>query len=181
MEQTIHSFGYNKHSQNGEDGILAEAVRRINPALKIAVEFGAHDGSYCSNTKALGWDRHLFDISVSDDSSAVVEKEITPENVNELPPCSVLSIDIDGNDYNVWKAYSSTPDIVVIEINSSIPPDRDEPISDIKHGTAFKPMVELGESKGYFLLCHTGNCIFIRNEHKALFPDADETFNTSFL
>ena len=32
-------------------------------------------------------------------------------------------------------------------------------------------MVILGSLKGYFLLCHTGNLIFIQHEYKHLFPE----------
>lgn len=178
----MNKYAKNVYSQNGEDGIIAEAIRRINPSYKVATEFGAHDGSFCSNTKALhalGWERHLFDINVEGETSGIVEKEITPENVNDLPPCSVLSIDIDGNDYNVWMAYKGQPDIVVIEINSSLPPM--EPHFTLQQGSSYITMKKLGEAKGYFLLCHTGNMIFVLNNHKELFPDADETFKTDWL
>lgn len=179
MEKSIKSFGYNKYSQNNEDGILYEVIRRIGIANKVAVEFGGHDGKFCSNTRALadiGWMSYMYDINPV---PPVIQKEITPENVNDLPPCSVLSIDIDGNDYAVWKAYNGKPDIVVIEINSSLPPN--ELMFSEATGTSFAMMNALAERKGYFLLCHTGNCIYVRKEHQHLFPDADQTFNTQWL
>lgn len=176
------------HSQNGEMGIISECIKRIKPKLKVAVEFGAADGFFCSNTAELpqGWKRHLYDVAASGE---VEQKEITEGNVNELPKCSVLSIDIDGNDRNIWKAYKGTPAIVVIEINSSIPPLSDQPVSDYQRGTAYKPMVELGIEKGYFLLGHTGNLIFVLNEYRELFPEiegdgidnVDKYFDTSWL
>lgn len=192
MIDFISKYGRNVFSQNCEDGIIEEVLKRIQTHIKnsdggakriplICVEFGAADGFFFSNTRNLinkGWKGHLYDYEAKGDVEARV---ITPENVNELPKCDVLSIDIDGNDYNVWNAYKGKPAIVIIEINSSIEPDKDEPVSDSRHGTAYKPMKELGESKGYFLLCHTGNLIFVDKKYEKLFPDADETFNKQWL
>jgi len=31
-------------------------------------------------------------------------------------------------------------------------------------GASFSSLVELGKSKGYTLVCHTGNCFFVSNE-----------------
>lgn len=183
-------YGKNIFSQFGEDGIIAEALKRINPALHTCVEFGGHNGTFCSNTAALreqGWKSFMYDLDAA--PPHVERKMITPENVNELPECSVLSIDVDGNDYNIWEAYTARPDIVIIEVNSSIPPTSDVPVSDMQDGTAYRPMVQLGIFKGYFLLCHTGNCIFIANEHRDLFPEIEgdgilnykDYFNTNHL
>lgn len=120
----------------------------------------------------------------------VMKQMITPENVNQVVrPCSVLSIDIDGNDHDVWEAYTGKPDIVIIEINSSYPATSEGPVSDPEKGTAYRPMIQLAMFKGYFLLCHTGNLIFIHGDHYHLFPEVvgdgvlnhEEYFNTSFL
>jgi hypothetical protein len=182
MLDFVYKFGYDIYSQNGEDGIIKEAMFRINPDMRVAVEFGGVDGIYCSNTAALGWSRHLYDINPKD--ILVHKKEITPENVNELPGCELLSIDIDGNDYNIWKAYNGKPAVVIIEINSSLNPDVE--FFQPERGASFITMLRLGIEKGYFLLCHTGNMIFVSNEYKELFPDIDEVttelfFNKSWL
>lgn len=172
----------NTYSQFGEDGIIAECLRRINPSLKVAVEFGGHNGTFCSNTALLrdqGWVVYMYDLQAT--PPHVQEKRITPENVNELPECSLLSIDCDGPDYGIWEAYRGQPDIVIIEVNSSKQPTAMTPVNDMQDGTAFLPMKLLGEKKGYFMVCHTGNIIFAHNKHKGRFPDADETFNTSHL
>lgn len=199
MIDFVKKYGYNTYSQNGEDGVIEESLKRIGKIggklsdRLTAVEFGAVDGLYCSNTAHLsltyrGWERILFDIEPG--GFGVTKAEITPENVNELiPDCDLLSIDIDGNDYNVWKAYEGKPAIVVIEINSSIPPTEDFPVSDKERGTGYKPMVELGIVKGCFLLCHTGNLIFIDEKYKKLFPEVkgnpitehEKYFNTQWL
>lgn len=182
-------YGSNITSQNGENGIISECLKRIKPELKVAVEFGAPDMRYCSNIWPLGdegWTLHYYD----DGSYApgVTRKLITEENINDLPACSVLSIDTDGMDYTLWKAYNGTPDIVVIEINSSFAPTVDH--YSREQGASYKTMCELAASKGYFVLCHTGNLVLVHNRHKLLFPEVDGSnpvlhwslyFNTSWL
>ena len=135
-----------------------------------------------------GWKVRQYDINPNPDPR-IIQAEITADNVNEIVDSpSVLSIDIDNNDYHIWKAYNGTPDIVIIEINSSIQPHITMIPGD--RGASYRSMVELGISKGYTLLCHTGNLIFILNKHRPLFPELGNThpyfdsplyFNTSFL
>jgi hypothetical protein len=170
MVGLVKKYGFNFYSQNGEDGIIQECINRIGLRKGVAVEFGGADGFFCSNTAALrdvGWNVFMYDLQAS---KYVEQRTITPENVNELPKCDVLSIDIDGNDYAVWREYEGKPAIVVIEINSSYKPGV-YIINDPAEGTTYTPMVELGMSKGYFLLCHTGNLIFIDRKYRELFPE----------
>lgn len=185
--RTFHAkYATDLYSQTGEDGIIEECLRRLDIKRGRFVEFGAHDGKYCSNTRLLldnGWTGKLIESSpqlFKDllDNNLMNGTElycgmVTPENVNSLVPkdIQVLSIDVDGNDYNIWQAYEGLPPIVIIEINSSIPSDREGPVSDLQHGTAYRPMVQLGISKGYFLVSHHGNCIFVRKEFRHLFPE----------
>lgn len=177
---SIKQFSGGQYSQNGEAGIIDECINRIKPKLAVAVEFGAPTREYCSNIFHLikqGWDCKYFDINPVD--PLVTRMEITAENVNTLPECSILSMDTDGMDWTLWKAYKGKPDIVIIEINSSLNPDIDFYTKD--KGANFSIMNKLAKEKGYFLLCHTGNNIYCLNKHKKLFPDVDETFNTSWL
>lgn len=173
-------YSKNKFSQFGEDGIIEEVLKRIGDIPKVCVEFGGHDGCFCSNTRNLinkGWDGHMYDIHPR--STFVIKKEITPENVNDLPACSVLSIDCDGPDLGIWIAYKGKPAIVIIEINSSL-----DPLIDFYHpdkGCNYSICKRIGESKGYKLLAHTGNMVWVANEYAELFPEADETFNRSWL
>jgi hypothetical protein len=194
MHNFVKQYAFNKYSQNGEDGIISEIIKRIHSGpygspdekKRKAVEFGAADGFWLSNTAYLppNWERKLFD---SEAAGNVEKAFITPQNVNQyvLPNIDLLSIDIDGNDYNVWKSYQGIPDIVVIEINS----DHDDKCYFFGAGTSYRPMVDLGIAKGYFLVCHTGNLIFVRKEYRDKFPDiqgdglsnSELYFNTSWL
>lgn len=175
-------------SQTGEDGIIDECLKRIGITKGRFVEFGAHDGKYCSNTRLLlesGWQGKLLEADPGLfkqllDNNIMTGAElycgmVTPENVNALvpPDIDLLSIDVDGNDHNIWKAYQGRPAIVIIEINSSIQPDAFEPVSDLQRGTGYLPMVALGIAKGYFLLTHHGNCIFILNKYRDLFQEIE--------
>lgn len=158
-------------SQNGEQGILDEILRRLNLTGGTAIEFGAPTKQYCSNIFHLGpgWEKIYYDPDPND--NGIIQMYVTVDNVNSLPACQVLSIDIDGQDHDVWAAYNGNPPVVIIEINSSYPPTSPGPISDPKHGTAYWPMMALASEKGYFLVCHTGNLVLCRNEYRDLFPE----------
>jgi hypothetical protein len=76
----------------------------------------------------------------------------------------LLSIDIDSYDLDVWenvKIYR--PTVVVIEINSSIPPGIIWRNSRNTPGNTFSATIKVAQQKGYSLVCHTGNLIFIDN------------------
>ncbi len=165
----------NKYSQNGEESILQDVFQKLQITNGKCCEFGSHDGYFCSNTRLLveqGWQGVFMD--------AIHGDFITPENVNDKVPqdLDLLSIDIDGNDHAVWLAYNGNAKVVVIEINSSLDPEKDFFSKD--KGCNFSLMNKLAETKGYFLLCHTGNCIYIKNEYKKLF-NPNTTFNRSWL
>ncbi len=163
------------YSQNGEYGIIREVIKRIGLKEGHCVEFGAADGFFCSNTADLcnefQFTRNLYDLVPS--GMGVAQMEINESNVNDLPKCDILSIDIDGNDYMVWKAYKGKPAIVIIEINSSLDPEIE--FFHPARGASFKTMLELGWDKGYFLLCHTGNMVFVNSDFIELFPEIKYT------
>ena len=78
----------------------------------------------------------------------------------------ILSIDIDSYDLAVWKSLKNySPKIVIIEINSSIPPGIEQIHSSNKVGNSFSSTVNFAKKKGYELVCHTGNCIFIKKRY----------------
>ena len=52
-------FRSNVYSQNGEDGIIGEILRRLNIQKGTFIEFGAWDGVHFCNSRHLveqGWD-----------------------------------------------------------------------------------------------------------------------------
>lgn len=169
-------------SQQGEEGIINEIFHRLGYAPKNVCEFGAHDGLYCSNTRNLLLEGAKGTLIEADENLYLQCKEnseevnadvffsmVTPENVNELIPTDLdlLSIDTDGPDYHIWKAYKGKPPVVIIEINSSYLPMEDR----IEEGANYSAMLKLGIEKGYFLLCHTGNMIFVDTKYRDKFPE----------
>lgn len=191
----------NIYSQNGEDGILSEVLYRIGITKGVCVEFGAADGKFCSNTYYLlqqGWkgvmiesDKELYD-ALKDNVRLLdcmpLKDMVTPDNINVLLPgnIDVLSIDTDGkNDYLCLQSYRGDAKIVIIEINSSKEPT----VGYLNEGASYISMLALGIIMDYFLLCHTGNMIFVRNEYRQLFPEIigdgienwEEYFNKKWL
>ena len=60
---------------------------------------------------------------------------------------------------------------MIVEIDSSYSP---EFIGFNPDGAGtYRNTVELGIEKGYFLLCHTGNLVFVANEYRELFPEIE--------
>ena len=102
--------------------------------------------------------------------------KVSPENVNPLVPegTGILCIDIDGNDYWVWKAINYNPAIVIIETGrnkgkNAHPEDWIAPYDhDSKKrmdGTFDQAMTELAEEKGYkFHKKISVNMIYLRND-----------------
>ena len=121
-----------EYAQSGEDGVLEAIFALIGPTNRHYVEFGTQDGIQC-NTRWLmkhrGWSGLLMDGSHENPSIGLAREFVTAGNVEELfrkygvpAEFDLLSIDIDGNDYWVWRAIRSyRPRVVVIEYNASLP------------------------------------------------------------
>lgn len=116
-------------------------------------------------------------------SKADVKLEfITKENINDLfikynvpKDLNLLVIDIDGNDYWIWKELDYYPDVVMIEFNQWIDPnlnvvikyqnDFKTKIKDRYTSASCKAMYNLGIEKGYTLVeIIADNMIFVKNE-----------------
>ena len=163
-----------RFSQFDEDLIIQELWG--NRGSGRAAEFGAR-GKRGSNIAALqkeGWFLQLIDRSINetlrdyvvpgmrrepkpygsvyfgDCNHQIVHATVTPENVNEIlaPNLDLLSIDIDGEDINVWRAITQKPEIIIIESNDG-PSD----------GAS---LLKMGEEKGYRFHARTGvNYVFV--------------------
>jgi len=93
---------------------------------------------------------------------------VTAENINDLlqkyeVPVSfdLLSIDLDGNDYWVWRAVRRRPRVVVIEYNAHIGPADSRVIAydpafrwagTDYFGASLRALRDLGQQKGYALV-----------------------------
>lgn len=193
MPGSMLRFARNVYSQNGEDGIIAELIKRLEiPQPGTFVEFGTGNGRDLSNTlwhAERGW-RGVW-IEQNEESfgkaKALGDSFVPPlhtihgtvgfgptDNLDvflqgRLPfDFDLLSIDVDSYDLQVWDAtVVHRPKIVIIEINSGIPLGERQMHGAGKQGASFTSMVELGKKKGYSLVVHTGNLIFVED---TLFP-----------
>ena len=77
----------------------------------------------------------------------------------------ILSIDIDGFDYQIFESLNRfKPKIVIIEYNPTIPNDVSyiQPYNTkSRHGSSVKSLIELGESKGYIPVALTDTNLFL--------------------
>jgi hypothetical protein len=190
-------------SQSGEDGIIAEICRRLNIDTDWFVEFGAGDGVRYSNTYALaqrGWrgvyieaDPHKFQAltrrAAEKTGLHACQAFITAEGATRIDALlarypvpadlALMSIDIDGNDYWVWKSIVNYhPRIVVIEYNCNFEPHEAKTIAydpahtwdgTMYYGASARALVELGRAKGYTLVSYTRNqnLFFVRDDQLA--------------
>lgn len=187
FERTIPFIERKEYAQNREDGIINAIFGMIGTTNKFYVEFGVEDGKEC-NTRYLmkhrGWHGLLLDGS-NENAEINLQKEfITAENIETLfkkynvpKTLDVLSIDIDGNDYWVWKAIQHyEPRVVIIEYNAHIkPPERKTIPYDPTFvwdktnymGASFGALVALGKEKGYTPVATDScgvNAFFVRND-----------------
>lgn len=200
---------YNKYakdlvySQNGEEGILIEILKRLKIEKGECVEAGGHNGKYLSNTALLidsGWAGKFIEADYDlweqccknwqgNEKVKSVCSFVSEANINAFvdESCDVASIDVDGIDFQIFQAMEAKPKIVIIEIDSSIPPDADQ--FNREGGAGYLPMVKLAIEKGYFLLCHTGNLVFVDKQYKKMFPEikgdglknSEDYFRTGWL
>lgn len=177
-------FELSVFSQNGEDGVLQEILRRIGVTKGSFVEIGASNNeSNCMLlADAFGWSG-LF-IDASEEESEVLRRKyrsvpevevvqvfITAGNFEDVlrgkrldAEFDLLSIDVDGNDYWLWSALEEhRPKIVVIEYNASLPHDGSvvQPYDPTKSwdgtdafGASLGALRALAKEKGYRLV-HT--------------------------
>lgn len=199
------------YSQTGEDGIVEKILEVIPQNDKWCVEFGAWDGLFLSNTRNLIESRGYSAVLIEADKKRFLELQRNYSQRNNVVtinafvgfreedgldrilngtsiPCDfdLLSIDIDGNDYHVWKAVSRyKPKVVAIEFNPTIP----TPIKfvqpaepSINQGASLLSLVELGKEKGYELVSVLlFNAFFVKKEYYPLFQiesNAPETLRT---
>ena len=183
------------YSQYGESTILSDIFDKIGTSNKFCVEFGASDGYWLSNVRMFienGWDSLQMDYN-NKDNNEVKKEFITTENINDLfskysvpEEFDLLSIDMDGNDYWIWKELRYYPSVVIIEYNSNfthgdcvtLEYDPGQTFDGTyAYSASLKALKKLAEEKGYFLhkeIAFT-NLIFVRDKFKGLLEELDET------
>lgn len=196
--ENLKDYEFKVFSQTGEDGIIQFLIRNILVRNKIFVEFGVQNYTE-SNTRFLlqndNWSGMVIDGSQKNINYIKndpiywrynLKAEcafIDCENINTLikdngisGDIGLLSVDIDGNDYWVWKAIDCiNPCIVICEYNSvfgpsakiTVPYDKkfyrtNAHYSNLYYGASISALSHLAEKKSYSLIGanKTGNNIF---------------------
>jgi hypothetical protein len=185
MLNFLQTYGSQTHSQNLEDGVVQEAVKRLGLTEGCCVEIGGNDGLWCSNTRLLiqqGWHGTFVETQFAlweqcrdnwahNERVKCICSHVDKYNINAFvkDDTDLVSLDTDGADYDLFCAMRERPAIVIVEIDSSLEPPRDEFNAD--GGASYWKMVIAGLERGYFLLAHTGNLILCRQEYGHLFPE----------
>ena len=190
------------YAQGTEEEILTRILQRLEPTNRYCVDIGAGDGLRNSNTALLlrerNWQGTLVEGSAyrfgrlrehygSAKNVRLIDQKVQPDTVDEMladagvpEQFDLLSLDIDGNDYWVWRGMRVfQPRIVVIEYNPYYaPPERWVMCYNPAHmwdgstyyGASLESLYRLGQSKGYELVCCDdmgNNAFFVVRE---LFP-----------
>ncbi len=192
-------------SQFGDDGIIQYLVKKLDIPYLTFIEFGV-ENYHEANTRFLlvnnNWSGMVIDGSAENirkikgdviswgQELVALEAFIDAENINELisiflnigfnKEIGILSIDIDGIDYWVWKAIDVVnPVIVIMEYNSllgndkpyTIPYDptfvRNNRYNIFYWGSSLPALCELAKEKNYaFIGCNLAgnNAYFIRRD-----------------
>jgi hypothetical protein len=190
-------------SQFGDDGIVQYLAHNLDLRHKTFIEFGVEDYSEC-NTRFLLQNNNWSGFVMDGSSNHMVKLKraplfwkhdlnaqvafVTKENIGKLldeaglewEGVDLLHIDIDGNDYWVWKEIKLNPAIVIMEYNSIFGIDRAITIpykpdfhrtnvhcSNLYWGASLKALHLLATAKGYeFIGCNSAgnNAYFVRKD-----------------
>lgn len=214
----INDYEFKIFSQFGEDGIIQHILNNIEIKNKSFVEFGVENYTE-ANTRflleAYNWKGLILDSSKHFIQNIKNENFywkfdvlahhsfINCENVNNIleenkftGKVGLLSIDVDGNDYWIWKSINViNPDIVIIEYNArygfkksiTVPYNpnfiRGKDNNFLYFGASLKALVKLGKSKGYDLICtnkNGNNAFFVKTNllnKKIKSADIDKIFH----
>ncbi len=196
------------YSQAGEDGVIEKILELLPERNDWCVEFGAWDGILYSNTRSLIVNKKYSAVLIESDSEKFKDLQRNysayPEVISinrfvgfhnydhldvilEATPVpedfDFLSIDIDGNDYHVWKAIERyQPKVVCVEFNPTIPTEVNfvqSAAENVNQGSSLMALTELGVEKGYELVSVLPfNAIFVRREYFPIFEISDNSPST---
>lgn len=201
--KNLEEVEFKVYSQWGEDGIIQHLIHNIEIPNKTFIEFGVQDYQE-SNTRFLlmnnNWDGLVIEMNRQDVEkikkdeifykyNLMLENSfITKDNINDIfkkhnitGDIGLLSIDIDGNDYWVWKEIDViSPRIIICEYNNIFPKDiaytipytekfyrTDAHYSNLYYGANLKALHQLASEKGYEFVGTNSvrtNAFFVRKD-----------------
>ena len=201
----INKFGIKIYSQNDEDGIILYILKHIGVKTKKFVEVGVENGIECNTTNLLknfDWSGAQIEGNKKLYNNAKIQLKkvlgkkiknlkllnifVTKKNINQIlkkysgKEIDLLSIDIDGNDFWIWKAINCVkPRLVIIEYNSFFGSNISATIkynskfswdhrnNKSYYGASLKALEKLGKQKKYILVGvdkNGVNAFFVRND-----------------
>lgn len=218
---SLSDVEFRVNSQNGEDGILLYLFSLLESPTKTCVELCAGNGVECNTANLIvnhGWRGLLVDGDKANIARArqyyslprqtlwytptIVETWVTAENVNVLlaehgfsGAIDLLSLDMDGIDYWVWKALDHVrPRVVVAEFNWCWGPEESKTVPydpkfhaaiwtpagpNLYIGASLAALTKLAREKGYRLVgCQRSgfNAFFVQNGlGEELLPEVSPT------
>ena len=195
-------------AQEGEDGILSQALSLLPDRNQWCIEFGAWDGKHLSNTYDLvdrqGYRavlieadpvkyRELCSTYPHKDRAILIDRYVgwgSDDNLNRLlepHPAprdpDLLSIDVDGNDFHIWRALKGglKPKLVVIEYNPTTANGvvfAQPAAPEYNQGSSSAALVRLGKELGYELIATTSlNLVFVDRSYFDLFGIEDNSLD----
>jgi hypothetical protein len=200
----INDFEFRIFSQFGDDGIIQYLIKNIVIENEVFIEFGV-ENYLQSNTRFLmmnnNWSGFVMD--GSEDAMNFLKNQswfwqysltnkavfINKKNINELlidtgfSNIGLLHIDLDGNDYHIFKEIDLlklNPSIIILEYNSvfgkdrmiTVPYDKDfvrtkAHYSNLFYGASLPALNYAASKKGYSLIgCNLAgnNAYFVRKD-----------------
>lgn len=178
----------NIYSQFGEDSIIKAIFNVVGASNKWALEVGAHNGIFMSNTRRLIIDEdwgavlieaddqqfhHLEQLYADNERVFTVNRFI--DSVNTLdsiidiigvhPGMDLMVIDIDGQDYWTLMDLQATPRVLMVEFDPNPKNDEFIPGRDGEGQAGRSAIIELVKHKGYVPICSTlVNCVAVRGD-----------------
>lgn len=201
--QNLQLAEFKIFSQFGDDGIIQFLINYLDFTTQTFIEFGVEDYTE-SNTRYLllnnNWSGMVMD--GSEENIKKIKEEswfwryellaenlfVEKDNINQFikshgfhDEIGLLNIDVDGNDYWIWKSIEVVkPILVVMEYNSYFGSQhpwtvnydasfirKDYHYSYLYWGTSLLSLCDLAEEKGYsFIGCNSNgnNAYFVRND-----------------
>lgn len=189
-QKNLKDFEIQGFSQFGEDGLIRFITDHVKISNKIFIELGVEDYEEANTRMLIEYNWTGLVVEANKNYCKHIEAQdyifrnslicknffITKENINKIIADSkifgkigLLSIDLDGNDYWIWKEINVIdPDIVIIEYNSrfgnssvTIPYEsnfvRGKKYHKVYFGASLKALIKLGKTKGYHFVCTNSN------------------------
>ncbi len=216
VNKDLNTYEFKVFSQFGDDGIIQFLINNLKFENddKNFIEFGVEDYTE-SNTRFLLMNNNWSGVVLDSDPQNIKKMKerdyywkhkldaycefITKDNINDIIDknfdgnIGIISIDIDGNDYWVFKEIKKKPILFIVEYNSlfglqkkvTIPYKENfnrsnEHYSNLYWGCSLNALIDEANKKGYKFIGTNlagNNSYFVRNDKYALIKDKILNFN----